>query len=100
MAETHDHHIDNDDAIARYLLGQSSDEERAAVQERLFDDEDYFNRIRAAEYELLDAYSRGEMPVSDRALVESSLLGSEAGRRKLDFARAFDSVRKRPRKHP
>ncbi len=99
MAETHDHHIDDDDAIARYLFGLSSDEERSAIQERLFQDEDYFDRIRAAEYELLDAYSRGELPASERELVENSLLLSEDGRRRLDFAREFAAVQKRRRKH-
>src|SRR6267154_5173098 len=97
MAESNDHHIDDDDAIARYLLGLLTDEERSAVQERLFQDEDYFDRIRAAEYELLDAYSRGELPASERELVENSLLLSEAGRRKLDFAREFAAVQKRRR---
>src|SRR5258707_4371369 len=99
MAESNDHHIDDDDAIARYLLGLLSDEERSAVQERLFQDEDYFDRIRAIEYELLDAYSRGEMPASERALLESSLLASVEGRRKLDFARGLAAVRKPHKNH-
>jgi anti-sigma-K factor RskA len=77
MAETNDHHIDDDDAIARYLLGLSSDEERSAILERLFQDQDYFDRIRAVECELLDRYSRGEMTASERGLMESSLLASE-----------------------
>src|SRR6266852_552446 len=92
MAETHDHHVDDDDAISRYLLGLSSDEERSAVQERLFQDEDYFDRIRAIEYELLDAYSRGEMTGSERGLLESSLLASAEGRGKLDFARGLAAI--------
>src|SRR5713101_7626342 len=95
MAETHDHHVDDDDAISRYLLGLLSDEERSAVQERLFQDEDYFDRIRAIEYELLDAYSRGKMPASERALLESSLLASAEGRRALDFARGLAAVQTR-----
>jgi len=95
MAESNDHHIDDDDAIARYLLGLLTDEERSAVQERLFQDEDYFDRIRAIEYELLDACSRGEMPASERALLESSLLASAEGRRKLDFARGLAAVQTR-----
>jgi hypothetical protein len=98
MGETRDDHIDDDDSIARYLLGLSSDEERSAIQERLFQDEDYFDRIRAAEYELLDAYSGGELSASERELVENSLLLSESGRRKLDFAREFAAVQKRRRK--
>jgi hypothetical protein len=95
MAETHDHHIDDDEAIIRYLFGLSSDEERSAVLERLLQDEDYFDRIRAIEDELLDAYSRGEMPASQRPLLESSLLASAEGRRKLDFARGLAAVQKR-----
>src|SRR5258708_12931708 len=95
MADSHDHHIDDDDAIARYLLGLLNDEERSAVQERLFQDEDYFDRIRAREYELLDSYSRGEMPASERALLENSLLASAEGRRKLDFARGLAAVQTR-----
>jgi len=98
MAESNDHHIDDDEAIARYLLGLLSDEERSAVQERLFEDEDYFDRIRATEYELLDAYSRWEMPASERAVLENSLLASAEGRRKLDYARALASAQPRPGK--
>jgi hypothetical protein len=95
MAETNDHHIDDDDVIARYLLGLSSDEERSAVQERLSQDEDYFDRIRAVECELLDRYSRGEMTASERLLMESSLLASDEGRQMLDFARSLAAVQKR-----
>src|SRR5258708_33591491 len=98
MAESNDHHIDDDDAIARYLLGLLSDEERSAVQERLFQDEDYFDRIRAIEYELLDSYSRGEMPASERALLENSLLASAERRRKLDLARGLAAVQTRAAK--
>jgi len=95
MAETQDHHTGDDDAIARYLLGLSSDEERSAIQERLFQDEDYFDRIRAVECELLDRYSRGEMTASERELMESSLLASAEGRRMLDFARGLAAVEER-----
>jgi hypothetical protein len=95
MAETHDQHIDDDDAIVRYLLGLSSDEERSAIQERLSQDEDYFDRIRAVECELLDRYSRGEMTASERLLMENSLLASNEGRQMLDFARSLAAVEKR-----
>jgi hypothetical protein len=98
MAETGDHHIDDDDAIARYLLGLSSEEERSAILERLFQDQDYFDRIRAVECELLDRYSRGEMTASERGLMESSLLASDEGRRMLDFARSLSAVQKRNEK--
>ncbi len=99
MADAHDHNIDDDGAIVRYLFGLSTDEERSAILERLFQDEDYFNRIRATEYELLDAYSRGAMPASERALVEKSLLASAEGRRMLNLARALSAVQKRGEKH-
>jgi len=99
MADTHDHHIDDDDAIVRYLFGLSTDGERSAILERLFQDEDYFDRIRATEYELLDAYSRGAMSASERALVENSLLASAEGRRMLNLARGLSAVQKRPGKH-
>src|SRR5882762_7774529 len=95
MAESQGHDIDDDDAIARYLLGLSNDEERSAIQERLSQDEDYFDRIRAAECDLLDRYSRGEMTAPERELVEGSLLASAEGRRMLDFARGLAAVQKR-----
>src|SRR5882724_1524705 len=98
MAESQGHDIDDDDAIARYLRGLSSDEERSAIQERLSQDEDYFDRIRAVECDLLDRYSRGEMTASEREQVEGSLLASAEGRRMLDFARGLAAVQKRKRK--
>jgi len=98
MAEYRGHDIDDEDAITRYLLGLSSDEERSAIVERLFQDQDYFDRIRAVECDLLDRYSRGEMTASERELVEGSLLASDEGRRMLDFARGLAAVQKRPGK--
>lgn len=95
MAESRSQHIDDDDSIARYLFGLSSAEERSAIVERLFQDQDYFDRIRAVECELLDRYSRGEMTASERELMEGSLLASDEGRRMLDFARGLTAVQKR-----
>jgi len=77
------------DRMIGYLLGELNDEERREVQERLFRDDDYFERLCAAENELVDAWARGEMEPARRARFEDYYLASPGRRRKAAAAEAL-----------
>jgi len=92
MADPKNFNIDDDAAISRYLLGLSQETERAAIQERIFQDEDYFERVRSVQQELIDAYVRGELSNSEREQVKAVLLSAGRGKGDLAFARALAAV--------
>ena len=55
--------VDEQEAVmVRYLLGQSSEEERTQVEERYFSDRDYFDQLLALEDSLIDDFVCGRMP--------------------------------------
>jgi len=92
MADPHGYNPDDDSAISRYLLGQADENERASVQELLLHDDDFFDRVKAVEQDLLDSYVRGELSPAERELVKSTLLAAPEGRREVAFARALAAV--------
>jgi len=82
----------DDKLIARYLLGELSEDEQTQVEERAFSDKDYFLHVRAVEKDLIDEYARGELPGPGRLSFERRFLASEHRRRQIEFARAFTQV--------
>jgi anti-sigma factor RsiW len=78
--------------LIKYLLGDLTEEEQAAVEDRAFADAEYLGELRAAESDLIDSYVRGELPRSDRQRFESRFLTSPARRNKVEFARALATV--------
>ncbi len=71
----------DDRVIRSYLLGEMSAEERAAFQQRLFEDNDLFQRVLAAETDLADDLARGELSPADAARVRAFLEESSQGER-------------------
>lgn len=53
---------DEQEAMVRYLLGQSPEEERSQVEERYFSDEAYCDQLLALEDSLIDDFVSGRMP--------------------------------------
>jgi hypothetical protein len=80
--------VNRDDAIA-YLLNEMPEAQRAAFAERWFTEPELYERLQTAEAELLDDYARGRLSARQRRQVEQFLLGSDAQRRKLNFAEAL-----------
>jgi len=76
--------------LRRYLLGQASEEEQLAIEQRLLNDQDYFDRLLRSEEELTDEYARGEMGSPDREKFEGYFLGSLERRESLAFAQALN----------
>lgn len=84
-----EHRLEEETVLRRYLLGESSMEERVSVEARLFLDDEYSSQLKAVEDELIDDYAYDELTAGEREEVESRLL-SEPGRREdLRIARAF-----------
>jgi anti-sigma factor RsiW len=81
--------LQDDKLIARYLLGELSEDEQVQLEEHAFSDTDYLERVRAVEKDLIDEYARGELSGSVRQSFEQRFLASEPRRRQIEFARAF-----------
>ena len=82
----------DDRVIARYLLGELSEEEQTQLEEHAFSDPDYLQHVRAVEKDLIDEYARGELSGTARPAFERRFLASEHRRRQIEFARAFAKV--------
>jgi len=50
----------------RYLLGELSEEEQAALERSYFTDSNVFNQVLQVESELVDAYARGQLSTEMR----------------------------------
>jgi hypothetical protein len=81
-----------EDLIRRYLLGELSEAEQAALEDEYFIDPSEYDRFCRAEDELLDAAARGALPVADRERFERSYLTNPRRRRHVMFAKALAQV--------
>jgi hypothetical protein len=82
----------NEELIARYLLGELSEEEQVRLEDLAFSDREFLQEILAVESDLIDEYARGELSDSRRRQFESRFLTSAERRQKVEFARAFAKV--------
>lgn len=76
--------------LRRYLLGETFAEEQQAVEQRLLNDQDYFDRLLRCEEELIDEYARGTMAGPDKQRFEGHFLNSPERRESLVFAQALN----------
>jgi hypothetical protein len=84
--------VEDDKTMIRYLLGELSDEDQCAVEQRFFCDEEYHERLRQVETDLIDRYGRGELDSPERALFERCFLISPERRQRARLARALAVV--------
>ena len=80
------------ESITRYLLGQMSEADRLLFQERMFNDDEFFDAVTEVETDLIDAYARGELTPAEREQMEHSLLGSSAAQKRVAFAAALAGI--------
>jgi len=73
----------------RYLLGELSEQEQAALEEKYFSDPQVFNEVLRVESELVDAYARGQLSTEMRVRFEQTYLNHPARRQRVEFARAL-----------
>jgi hypothetical protein len=84
--------LNNEKLIARYLLGELSEEQQVEIEDRAFADKKYLASITAVENDLIDEYVRHELSESDRRKFERRFLASAERRKRVEFAKALAHV--------
>jgi cell division protein FtsB len=87
-----DTNLRSEELIARYLLGDLSEEQQIEIEDRAFEDNEYLASITAVENDLIDEYVRQELSEAERRKFESRFLASEARRKRVEFAQALSRV--------
>ena len=77
--------------IRRYLVGELSESEQAALEEKYFTDPQAFNQMLKTESELVDSYVRGQLSRRARERFEQSYLAHPRRRERVKFADALAS---------
>jgi type II secretory pathway pseudopilin PulG len=72
---------------ARYLLGDLSEQEKVAIEESYFADDNSFQELEIIEGELVDAYVREELAQGERQQFEKLLHSSARLSGRVEFAR-------------
>jgi anti-sigma factor RsiW len=80
---------ESEQIITHYLLGELSEAERVALEERYFTDLQVFDKIVKAENELVDDYARGRLSPQLRERFEQYYLAHPKRRERMKFAQAF-----------
>src|ERR1044071_1674406 len=75
--------------LKRYVLGELSGDERDAVEQRYFSDQQIFDQLVRIETEIVDDYVRGRLSAADRASFERSYLQNPDRVRRIKFAAAL-----------
>jgi hypothetical protein len=82
-------HVDDDQVLARYLLGSASAEEVERLDEHSIADDQLALRLHEVENDLVDAYVRGELAGETLERFQSHYLCTPARRSKVSFAQAL-----------
>lgn len=80
---------DLEQIATRYLLGELSEQEQAALEKRYFSDPQVFNEVLKVESELVDAYARGQLSTEMRERFEQSYLKHPSRRNRVEFAQTL-----------
>src|SRR5215510_12054606 len=84
--------LNNEKHIARYLLGDLTEEQQVEVEDRAFADKEYLALVTAVENDLIDEYVRHELSEMDQQKFESRFLASADRRKRVEFAKALARV--------
>lgn len=76
------------DAI-RYFLGELSETEQSALEERFFTDPEFSEWLDEVETDLIDDYARGELSGAERQKFEQNFMVSERRRERIKAAAAL-----------
>lgn len=80
---------EREQAITRYLLGELTEQEQAALEKSYFKDPNVFDQVLQVESRLVDAYARGQLSSGVRERFEQSYLKHPLLRERVEFARAL-----------
>jgi hypothetical protein len=78
-----------EESFVRYLLGQLSEEEQTRMEEKYFDDKDWFEQLQLVESELIDSYVCDRLSERDREAFENGFLQLAERRERIEFAQAW-----------
>ena len=78
-----------DRTATRYLLGRMTDEESAALEQKMLVNREVFDEVMAAEDDLIDEYLEGGLPPDERLRFERVYLSAPDRRARVEFARAL-----------
>jgi hypothetical protein len=79
--------IEQDERMNRYLLGDLPETEQIALEQEYFADSEKFEKVWAAENDLVDRYVRGRLSRAERELFERNYLQSPKHRERVATAR-------------
>ena len=79
-------HSSEEEQRRRYLVGDLTEEEKRAIEEQYFTDDEAFERLLAAEDDVVDEYVRGSLSPDERQRAAQRLASDP---RKTAFARAL-----------
>ena len=83
--------------LRRFLLNEASEQERDEIEELYFGDQEFLERLLAAEEELVEDYLKGDLPAREREQFERQYSANVVNRREVDFSRmmqrALDETR-------
>lgn len=80
---------DDESSVKNYILDNVSEECRSQIEERMFSDDAFFERIELAEADLIDSYILDKLSNNDRKLFESHFLTSSRNRKEVQMARVL-----------
>ena len=78
--------------MKRFLFYEMSEKEREAIEDRFFEDSDYFYELSELENDLVDSYARGDLKGNDLIRFEKSLTKSPDRREQIKNARALQTL--------
>jgi hypothetical protein len=80
----------------RYLLGETTEDERLALEDTYFRDPAALERVEAAEDDLIEAYLAGELGADERGLFEGQYLQSPAHQERVEIIRGLHAFAAKP----
>lgn len=80
---------ESEQTMTRYLLGELSEAEQSALEQRYFSDPHVFDQVAQAENQLVDDYIRGELSPQARARLEQYYFAHPKRRERAKFAEAL-----------
>jgi hypothetical protein len=84
--------------VRKYLLGESTEDEAAALEREYFASEKALDEVGATEWDLIDDYLASRLPRESRSCFEGHYLSTPAHRTRLATARALRAEAAAPRK--
>jgi hypothetical protein len=84
--------VEDIEVLRRFLLNEASEQERDEIEELYFSDQEFLERLIAAEGELVEDYLKGDLPAREREKFERQYSANVVNRGEVDFSRMLQRV--------